>query len=406
MPCPRVDAKSDTASILTRALTIAALTLALQACSLLQPAPPACPVCPDPGTTKVEPKAPPMTAATFADLPGWQDDRIAEAWPAYLASCKALRSRAHWGEVCAQADAIAPGDTAAIRAHFETLFTPYRMTNPDKSLSGLVTGYYEPLLRGSSRKRPPFVHPLYAPPDDLIVVDLSEVAPDTKHLRLRGRLEGRRLVPYHTRAEIERGLPALQGKELVWVDDAIEAFFLQIQGSGRVQLEDGRMLRLGYADQNGHPYKSIGRYLIDQGQLQSHEASMQGIQAWARANPAKLTALLDQNPSYVFFRMLDAESDGPLGALGVPLKAERSIAVDPKFVPIGAPVWLATTRPNSTTPMRRLVMAQDTGGAIRGPVRADFFWGFGPAAGEEAGRMKQQGEMWVLLPRKYPAATE
>jgi membrane-bound lytic murein transglycosylase A len=393
-------------SILTRSLLLAALGLALQGCAGLRDKTPDCPVCPKPEIGKPEPKAPPMAPADFADLPGWQDDQLVDAWPAYVISCKAMRNRAHWSDTCSQAATVPPGDAAAIRSHFETLFRPYRMTNPDASTTGLVTGYYEPLLRGSLRKHASFLHPLYAPPDDLIVVDLSQVAPETKNLRLRGRLEGRRLVPYHSRSDIERGLPALQGKELVWVDDAIEAFFLQIQGSGRVQLEDGRMMRIGYADQNGHPYKSIGRYLIDQGQLQPGEASMQGIQAWARANPDRLTPLLDQNPSYVFFRTLDTQSEGPIGAQGVPLTAERSVAVDPRFIPLGAPVWLATTRPNSSTPLRRLVLAQDTGGAIRGPVRADFFWGFGPAAGQEAGRMKQQGEMWVLLPRSHPAAAE
>jgi membrane-bound lytic murein transglycosylase A len=177
---------------------------------------------------------------------------------------------------------------------------------------------------------------------------------------------------------------------------------LQIQGSGRVQLADGSMLRVGYADQNGYPYRSIGRYLIEQGELRASEASMQGIQAWARAHPARVVALLDQNPSYVFFRELPNQDGGPLGALGVPLSNERSIAVDPRFIPLGAPVFLSTTRPNSDVPLQRLMFAQDTGGAIRGPVRADFFWGFGATAGREAGRMRQQGDLWVLLPKGYP----
>ncbi|HKO89148.1 MAG TPA: MltA domain-containing protein [Burkholderiales bacterium] len=281
------------------------------------------------------------------------------------------------------------------------MFRPYRSSNADGT-PGLVTGYYEPLLKGSRTKRPPFVYPLYAPPDDLLTVDLSAVAPDTKNMRLRGRLVGRKIVPYASRAEIESGSSALTGKEIVWVDDAIEAFFLHIQGSGRVQLENGDFVRVGYADQNGHPYQSIGRYLIERGELQSSEASMQGIQKWARSHPDQLQALLNQNPSYVFFRELPTSNDGPLGALGVPLSAERSIAVDPRYVPLGAPVWLATTQPNSTNSLQRLVLAQDTGGAIRGPVRADFFWGFGAAAGEQAGRMRQQGEMWVLLPLGHP----
>jgi membrane-bound lytic murein transglycosylase A len=213
---------------------------------------------------------------------------------------------------------------------------------------------------------------------------------------------------------------------LLWVDDPVDLFFLQIQGSGRVRLDTGELVRVGYADQNGQPYRSIGRYLVEQGELKLEQASMQGIKAWGAANPAKLEALLNQNPSYVFFRELPkaegaqgsaagpmtaagpvatgdpVTTGGPVGALGVALTPERSIAVDPRHIPLGAPVFLATTWPNSTQPLQRLVLAQDTGGAIRGAVRADYFWGFGEAAGAQAGRMRQSARMWVLLPRDYP----
>ena len=178
----------------------------------------------------------------------------------------------------------------------------------------------------------------------------------------------------------------------------MELFFLQVQGSGRIKLPDGSLARVNYADQNGHPYQSIGRLLVERGELKLEEASMQGIQAWARANPAKLSGLLNSNPSYVFFREVANSHDGPIGALGIPLSPERSLAVDPRSVPLGAPVFLATTRPNSSQPLNRLMLAQDTGGAIKGAVRADLFWGFGRDAGEQAGRMKQSGRMWVLLP--------
>ena len=297
-----------------------------------------------------------------------------------------------------------------MRSFFEARFLPYRVAGADGSVDGLVTGYYEPLLRGSRRKDGPYRYPIYAAPADLLIVDLAEINPQLKHMRLRGRLDGRRIVPYYPRAEIERGLPSLAGKELLWVDDPVDLFFLQIQGSGRVRLPSGEMVRVGYADQNGQPYKSIGRYLVQQGELKLEQASMQGIKEWGAANPGKLDALLNQNPSYVFFRELPQAAGGsgsvpggPLGALGVPLTPERSIAVDPRFVPLGAPVFLATTRPGSTQPLQRLVMAQDSGGAIRGAVRADYFWGFGDAAGEQAGRMRQSARMWVLLPRDFPA---
>lgn len=361
---------------------------------------PACPVCP--GTTE-QPAAAPLAPATFADLEGWSTDTIEQAWGAFLTSCSTLINRPEWQAVCADASTLS-AEPAVLRAFFESRFKPFQLTNPDGTTSGLVTGYYEPLLRGSRTRTSAYSFPLYAAPEDLLVIDLSAVVPDTKHMRLRGRLEGRKVVPYYSRAEIEQGAAAIAGKEIVWVDDAVEAFFLQIQGSGRVQLPDGSMVRVGYADQNGHPYKSIGRVLIERGELQLHEASMQGIQRWARANPGKLPELLDQNPSYVFFRELPPRDGGPIGALGVPLTPERSIAIDPRHVPLGAPVFLATTRPNSEVPLQRLMIAQDTGGAIRGVVRADFYWGFGPAAGAEAGRMRQQGKMWVLLPLGHPRA--
>jgi membrane-bound lytic murein transglycosylase A len=239
-----------------------------------------------------------------------------------------------------------------------------------------------------------------------LTVDLTSLYPELKDKRLRGRVEGRKVVPYWTRAEIEQGKAPVADKVLVYVEDPIEAFYLEIQGSGRVRLEDGSIMRVGYADQNGHPYKSIGRVLIDRGELTLDRASMQGIREWGRRHPDQLPALLDENPSYVFFRevpaprpgSLEAAIDGPYGTLGVPLLAGRAIAVDTRSIPLGAPVFLATTYPLSTRPLDRLVLAQDTGGAIRGAVRADFFWGFGDDAGRVAGRMKQDGRMWLLWP--------
>jgi membrane-bound lytic murein transglycosylase A len=303
-----------------------------------------------------------------------------------------------WKRVCDLARAAdgKPGHDA--RAFFETNFQPHAIIAADGSTSGMVTGYYEPLLQGSRKRSRGFAQAVLGVPDDLLTIDLSAVFPELKDKRVRGRLEGKRVVPYWTRAEIGSRGEALPARTLLYVDDAVELFFLQVQGSGRVRLQDGSTVRLNYADQNGHSYQSIGRLLVARGELKLEEASMQGIQAWARANPARLDELLNANPSYVFFREMPDNNDGPLGALGVPLIAERTIAIDPRSVPLGAPVFLATTRPNSAQPLNRLVMAQDTGGAIKGAVRADFFWGFGKVAGEQAGRMKQGGRMWVLLP--------
>jgi membrane-bound lytic murein transglycosylase A len=206
------------------------------------------------------------------------------------------------------------------------------------------------------------------------------------------------VVPYYDRGQIDAGLSTLTGREIAWTDDALDLFFLQIQGSGRVRLDDGEIVRVGYADQNGHPYRSIGKFLVDRGELTIEQASLEGIKTWATNNPAKVRELLDHNASYVFFRELPPGPDGPVGAMGLPLTPGRSVAIDPRTVPLGAPVFLATTLPNSERPLARLMLAQDTGGAIKGGVRADFFWGFGEEAGKQAGRMRQQGRMWVLLP--------
>ena len=310
--------------------------------------------------------------------------------------------------MCAVAENIRNPDRETARRFFESSLTPFQLLQGDGSEEGLITGDYVPLLRGSRKPSARYRHPLYGLPEDLLVVDLTEVYPELKGMRLRGRLEGRRIVPYYDRAQIEQGRAATAGREIVWVDDAIELFFLQIQGSGRVALENGETVRVGYADQNGHPYRSIGRLLIDRGELPLERASMQGIKAWAQANPGKVAELLNQNSSYVFFRELPSGTAGPPGALGVPLTPRRSVAVDPGFVPLGAPVYVATTWPLSTRPLNRLMLAQDTGGAIRGPVRGDFFWGFGEEAAREAGRMKQALRMWVLLPNamRLPAAAQ
>ena len=298
-------------------------------------------------------------------------------------------------------------DARAVRLYFETFFVPHQVFNADGTDQGLVTGYYEPLVRGARKRGGVYQTPLYRAPEDMINVDLASIYPDLKSLRLRGRLVTNKLVPYWSRAELMQN-DLLAGRELVWVDDAIDAFFLQVQGSGRVYLAEGKeTIRLAYAEQNGHPYKSIGRYLVDKGEMTLEQASAQSIKAWYASHPARQQELLNANPSYVFFReekLVDA-SKGPKGALGVPLTPQRSIAIDAQFLPLGAPIFLATTQPASEAPLQRLMVAQDTGGAIRNPVRADVFWGFGAAAGELAGKMKQRGAMWVLLPKTTGAGT-
>jgi membrane-bound lytic murein transglycosylase A len=386
-------------------LTSLLAALFLAGCAAVPSSKPAMCPCPAEVTPPVAPPAKPLQAASWADLPGWQEDDQKAAWAAFLQSCRGLKSTARWPlwrATCEAAPGVAADDNAAIRQFLESRLTPYRVTNPDGSTTGLITGYYEPLLRGARQHSASTPYPVLPPPDDLLTIDLGELHPELKSLRLRGRLQGHKVVPYWSRAELAGKEEKLASKALAWVEDAVELFFLQIQGSGRIQMTDGKQLRVGYADQNGHPYQSIGKVLLERGELKPGEATMQGIQAWARANPAKLPELLNTNPSYVFFRELPpngkGNGDGPIGALGVPLTAERSVAVDPRSIPLGAPLFLASTAPNSNTPLNRLMLAQDTGGAIRGAVRADFFWGFGNAAGEQAGKMKQEGRLWVLLP--------
>lgn len=343
-----------------------------------------------------------LRPAQWNALPGWSSDDLTAAWPAWLQSCAVLKRQTAWRDVCAEATGMERPDDQRIRAYFKNRFLPYQLTQDEGSGEGLVTGYYEPLLQGSRTPSPAHRFPLRAPPDDLITVDLSSLYPELKNLRLRGRVEGNRIVPYFTRGEIDTGVPQIQGREIAWVDDPVELFFLQVQGSGRIRLENGELMRVGYADHNGHPYRSIGKWLVEQGELTLDKASMDGIKNWAREHPDRLPKLLATNPSYVFFRELPDRDSGPFGALGVPLTPERSIAVDPRALPLGAPVWLATTRPNTAEAMNRLMLAQDTGSAIQGNVRADFFWGFGDEAGKLAGAMKQKGRMWLLLPKDYP----
>lgn len=368
----------------------------------ITPAPPA--PLPEPPAAATQ-TTPPLAGAhlrrgSWADLPGWRDDDPAAAWDALLASCGALKSQEAWNTVCTAALALPRPDREQARRFFETRFTPYQLRQPDGGVEGLATGYYEPLLRGSRVQTPRYRYPIYGMPDDLLILDLPAFGAEQR--QARARLDGRRVVPYFERAQIESVMAPLRGREIAWVDDPVELFFLQIQGSGRLDLEDGSVMRVGYADHNGHPYRSIGRLLIDRGELTPDRASMQGIKAWARQNPDKLRAVLDHNPRYIFFRELPPGLSGPLGAQGVPLTARRSIAADPRYVPLGAPVFLATTWPLSTKPLNQLMLAQDTGTAIRGAVRADFFWGYGDAAGREAGRMKQALRMWLLLPEGYP----
>ena len=467
-----------------------------------------------------------FSPAQWSELPGWRDDDLADAWRAFLQSCAALGAKPAWKPRCERAKLVG-NRPEGIRGFFEHEFSLYEIRNTDGTLHGEITGYYEPLVSGSRTRHGAFVHPVYGEPADMLlldirlwpkalrgravgarvegrqvipipegsapyVVDVGNLAPDDRDKKLRLRLDGRRLVPYFTRAEIERmGLP--RAAVLAWVDDPLALYSMQIQGSGKVRLPDGRTLRLAYAEQNGHPFKAPvsgaavgarnGRITtrgldielpgVEEDEPAKESVATKGVatrgtrrpgapeivdaevdamverlaansgsrtapaaptgrprkpqEAHRKAAPpatvptevvrfgqatAQALAAISSDPSFVFFRLISDSAAGPLGALGVPLTAGRSVAVDPRSTPLGFPVFLSTARSGARAGLNRLVMAQDTGGAIRGAVRADYFWGFGSEAYAQAARMKENGRMWLLMPndqavpaRDQPALT-
>lgn len=337
-------------------------------------------------------------AVQWNDLTGWLGDDLRDSLAAFRTSCRSLKYRSDWSEVCAVAQNVGDNKRAA-RHFFQYHFTPWQIFDEDGGRNGVITGYYVPDLEGSRQRSDEYCYPLYGRPDDLLVIDLSAIYPELGHYHLRGRLEGNRVVPYWGRDEIDSLKQPLLGSELLWVHDPVELFFLQIQGSGRINLNDGSQVMVHYADQNGHPFRSIGTLLVNSGEMTRNQMSRTNLIEWGQNNPLRLQRLLNENPRYVFFRQLAGSASMPPGALGVPLTAERSLAVDPRTIPLGAPVFLATSWPNSDKPLRRLMIAQDAGGAIKGRIRADLFWGVGDKAGNYAGRMKQAGQMWLLLPK-------
>ncbi|HWZ71853.1 MAG TPA: MltA domain-containing protein [Casimicrobiaceae bacterium] len=490
---------------------------------------------PDPFWTKYAYFVP----SRFSDLPGWRDDSMAEAWKAFRASCGVLASRVAWAGPCARSLAVNARNDDDVRRYLEREFALYQIHNKDQSPAGVITGYYEPLLRGSRRYGDPYIYPVYGVPEDLLyldsrsiprtfgglkvfarvegrtvipgctgfalgafcndpyALDVGDSKPDIRDKKLRVRIEGQRIVPYYTRAQIEQGVLAV-AHVIVWVDDLAALYSMQVQGSGKVRLPDGQLVRLAYAEQNGHPFsppvqvasrksgsrpttiltRGIEIPLSDAERDQDMAAgagstnapTLRGFQpldgAEQSPGPAPGAKVADENlspevermvelllkgnadpqriplssttvssketrpavaseparvksetnlvakfssaeslsvfssdPSYVFFRQIPDSDGGPLGALGVPLTPGRSVAVDPRTTPLGFPVFISTEGQGIGTGLNRLVLAQDTGGAIRGPVRADYFWGFGPGAGERASRMKENGRMWLLLPK-------
>ena len=328
-----------------------------------------------------------ITPTTYDAIDGWKEDALHEALPVFKKSCKTLvksvpkrpsiikPSLDAWAEVCERAAHIQPQNESAASKFWEEWFVPFVIANDGKE-EGLITGYFEPLLFGSRQKKPPFTVPVYGVPDDL-----------------------KKGVPYYSRKEIEDGALEGKGLEILWVDSAVDLFFTHIQGSALVHLTDGSEIRIGYAGKNGHGYTAIGKTLIDIKAIEKKDVSMQSIKAWLKANPAKARHVMDSNASYVFFK--EQKADAAVGAQGIPLTNERSIAIDHRNLAYGLPVFLNTTLPSPDgreLPYKRLMIAQDTGGAIKGPVRADVFFGAGADAEWLAGHMKQKGRMVVLVP--------
>lgn len=338
-------------------------------------------------------------AISWKKLSQWQQDDLTSSWLAMQEQCPRMaRKDSAWVSLCESVASLENPDATRIRQFFEANFKPHTIYGKYGKPEGLITGYYEPILNGSLKKTAKFSYPLYGPPEDMLVIELADVYPKLKGMRLRGRLEGNRVVPFYARADIDKENSPLEGQEILWIDDPYGSFFLQIQGSGRVRLEDGTLVGVNYANQNGHPYFAIGKKLVDIGALALEDVSLFTIKAWLVANPERADEVLNANPSYVFFDIRENIEEGPRGSLNVPLTAERSLAVDKSVIPLGTPVWLETTLPDGSR-YHRLMIAQDTGGAIRGPVRADVFFGTGDRAEVLAGEMKQSGRLFALLPK-------
>jgi membrane-bound lytic murein transglycosylase A len=387
-------------------------------------------------------KSPFYWKMAWEDIPHWPGDHLTVSWQAWLQSCQQIKSQDVWDRLCQNALDVNPSNDSAIQRFFEKNFNPWQVHENQKT-SGLLTGYYEIFLAGSKHKKHQYSTPIYAKPNDLIKLNLDKFQPDkvdpvlegyidhqeflplpanalnidshrlvkanladfrsvAKSNVLSGRIQNDSLLPYWTSAEIRQGALNNTAQVIAYADDPVQAQLLHIQGSGRIIVDKDDILRLGYADKNGHTYRPIGQWLINQGELPKNNVNIPAIIHWAKAHPKRIYKLLDYNPSYVFFTQT-AHQGGPIGSLNIPLTAGFSIAVDKKFLPLGSPVFLRATHPKTLSYIARLVHAQDTGGAIRTPVRADLFWGSGNEAGELAGITKQTDLQLILLwPKGLP----
>ena len=341
-------------------------------------------------TPPVKPSTENMKAVSFSEIEGFYKDDLNHALDVFRKDCKKSKKNELFRDVCEKAEFESDG-----KKFFTLYFQPYKLLDESSSDEGLITGYYEPLLYGSLKKTSRYKYPLYKTPKDMYIVDFTSIYPDLKTYKLRGKLVGNKVLPYDSREEIEKN-PSKDLEPIVYVDNKVDVFLLHVQGSGKVLLDTGELINVGYAEQNGRKFKGIGMYMLNKGYITKDELSAQGMKKYLDKNPSKADEVLNQNESYVFFQK---SNQGATGSLGTPLTAKRNIAVDRSVIPLGMPVFLNTTNPVDKKPINQLMVAADVGGAIKGKVRADFFWGFGDSAFDYAGRMKEKGKMYILMPK-------
>ncbi|MEA3370468.1 MAG: murein transglycosylase A [Campylobacterota bacterium] len=329
-----------------------------------------------------------LQKSSFKDLPNWENENYDEVLYSFMNNCRAKKSVEIYGELCSKTQRVSDA-----KEFLESNFSPYRIVAQSTHEESIMTGYFEPELHGSLTKTQRFKYPIYNTPNDLVVVNLASVYADLKEYRLRGRLEENRVVPYYSRAEINAR--EINAEPICYCDSKIDKFFLEVQGSGRVKLDSGETIYVGYDNQNGHKYSSIGKYLVKSGEISQEDISLQSIRAWFKANPARVDEVLNHNASFVFFKQ---RKNAASGSLGLELTPLRSVAVDRRYIPLGSMVYLSAL--GKTKEYQRTVFAQDTGGAIKGSVRADMFLGFGDEAGEIAGELKAPLKLWILVPKK------
>jgi membrane-bound lytic murein transglycosylase A len=329
-----------------------------------------------------------MELTNFYDIEGFFEDDLNYALDVFKKDCKRSKRYVLFKDICHKAQFETDG-----RKFFIINFQPYKLYDSKSSDEGIITGYYEPLLYGSLTKTKRYKYPVYKIPKNLIISDDVKL----KDYKLRGKIIENKIVPYDTRAQIEANPNNPNLEVIAYVDDKYDLFSLHVQGSGKIQLENGKIINVGYGQQNGWPFTGIGTYMLEKGYVTRNEMSIQGIKNFFIKNPSKIDEVLNINDSYIFFRI---SKDGAAGSLGSVLTAKRNLAVDSDFIALGMPVFLNTKNPVTKQSINQLMVAADVGGAIKGEIRADFFWGFGPEAFDYAGRMKEKGKMYILMPKK------